>query len=70
MEPLVDALRLVLDDVRASDLAMASSMGISAQESAEAGEKPTKLFLSGASLGGFIWCARCLSQTALRHALN
>lgn len=53
MEPLVDALQLVLDDVRAWDLITADSTA-----SPAAGEKPPKLFLSGASLGGFIWYTR------------
>jgi hypothetical protein len=59
MEPLVDALQLVLDDVRARDLAADSSTAPSQAHAANGAsrEKPNKLFLSGASLGGFIWCA-------------
>lgn len=57
MDPLTDCLRRVLDDVRARDGAGA--------EGAAKQEKPRKVFLAGASLGGFIWCVCCRPMGAL-----
>lgn len=44
MESLVDSIKLVMDDLLKRD-------------SLDQREKPRKMFIAGASLGAFIWCA-------------